>query len=53
MTAPVLPRTCEPTPESQDLAKLRAMLEEPALIGFREEILAAIERLTGESAEAV
>lgn len=35
------------TPESQDLAKLEAMLDEPALIGFRAEILAAIEQLTG------
>ena len=35
------------TPESHDPAKLYEMRAEPALIGFRTEILDEIERLTG------
>ncbi len=49
MTATTIrPAESTSTSESQNLAKLHAMLEEPALIGFREEILVAIERLTAE-----
>lgn len=47
MTILDLPRTAESLPESHDPAKLHAMLADPALIGFRTEILDEIERLTG------
>ena len=50
MTVMDVPRT-EPLPESQDPARLYAMLADPALIGFRGEILDAIERLTGSRPE--
>jgi hypothetical protein len=42
----VRPVECITTPESQDLVKLRAMLDDPALAGFRWEIEDAIMRLT-------
>lgn len=48
MTITDLPRPAvtEPTPESQDLANLRAMLKHPDYAGFRAEIEEAIRRLT-------
>ncbi len=46
MTAVVVSRPVG-RPESQDPARLFAMLADPALIGFRTEILDAIEQLTG------
>jgi hypothetical protein len=44
-TTTVRPVEDAATPESQNLAKLRAMLDDPALIGFRWEIEDAIARL--------
>lgn len=50
MTAPVLPRTCEPTPESQDLAKLEAELDDPRWAAYRDEIQKSINRLRARAA---
>ena len=49
MTITDLPRPAvdqTPTPESQDLDRLRAMLDDPELAGYRDDILAAIVKLT-------
>lgn len=48
MTATALPRT-EPTPESQNLAKLRAMLEDPDQAENWDDIRAAIDYLIGDT----
>jgi hypothetical protein len=46
---PRSPATAVVTPESQNLDNLRAMLDDPDLAGFREEIQAAIVKLTATS----
>lgn len=52
MTAPTLPRpTVEEssTPESQNLDSLLAMLADPTLAGFHDDIRESIRRLTATS----
>ncbi len=50
MTATTLPRTeAEQTPESQDLARLEAMLNDPDLAGFHDDIRKSITELRAKS----
>lgn len=55
VTDPYIPAQREPghdqtaTPESRDLAKLQAMLDDPDLAGFRDKIRAAIADLRAET----
>ncbi|GIM88798.1 hypothetical protein [Paractinoplanes toevensis] len=52
MTITVVPQTKTETPESQNLAKLREALKNPALVGWDAEIRAEIERLANKTEEA-
>ncbi len=50
MTITAEPRTeREQTPESQNLAKLTAMLDDPDLAGFRAEIQCSIDELRAKT----
>jgi hypothetical protein len=47
MTVIDLPRTqSESTPQSQDLESLQAMLDDPMLVGFHDQIRESIRKLT-------